>query len=85
MELKATLKELMDNAGSKASVDVVLKNGNILLRNFHIVEFDEIKSLLKGITMQEQYTSLKENRNPVYCFFRIDEIKEIEIAEMVRV
>ncbi len=85
MELKATLKELMDTAGSKASVDVVLKNGNILLRNFHIVEFDEIKSLLKGITMQEQYTSLKEKRNPVYCFFRIDEIKEIEIAELVRV
>jgi len=85
MELKATLKELVDATRSKASIDLVLKNGNILLRNFHIVEVDEIRNLLKGITMQEQYSSLKEKRTPVYCHFRIDEIKEIEIAEPVRV
>lgn len=67
--------------GRKVPVDILLANGNILLRSFHILSFDETKGEIKGLTMQEEYFHLKENRPPVYCRIKVDEIKEISMAE----
>ena len=63
------------------SVDVVLKNGNIVLRAFQIIQYNEKLNTLKGLTQQEAYSFLRENRGPVYCQLKLSEIKEIECKE----
>lgn len=66
---------------SNLSVDVVLKNGNIVLRAFQIIQYNEKSDTLKGLTQQEAYSFLRENRAPVYCQLKLSEIKELECKE----
>jgi hypothetical protein len=61
----------------KVPVDIRMVNGNILLRSFHILEFDERENLVKGLTQQEEYSYPREGRSPEYCYLFIHEIKEI--------
>jgi hypothetical protein len=67
---------------SKVPVDLKLVNGNILLRSFHILEFDESKMIIKGLTQQEEYSYPREGRVPQYCYLMISEIKEIYCTDL---
>jgi hypothetical protein len=67
---------------NKIPVDLRLVNGNILLRSFHLLELDENKMMIKGLTQQEEYSYPREGREPQYCFFHINEIKEIYCTEL---
>lgn len=66
----------------KMEADIVITNGNILLRAFHIVSFNKTANSLKGLTAQEEYAAAREDRDPVYCYLPLDEIKEINVPEM---
>jgi hypothetical protein len=67
---------------SKIPVDLKLVNGNILLRSFHVLEFDESKMMIKGLTQQEEYSYPREGRSPAFCYFNINEIKELYCTEL---
>ncbi|MBC7451135.1 MAG: hypothetical protein H7259_06565 [Cytophagales bacterium] len=58
-------------------LDVLLFNGNILIKSFRVYGYDERKQVVKGMTIQEEYSYLRENRDPVFAYFTIKEIKEI--------
>lgn len=40
-------------------------------------EFDSDSNTVKGITLQEEYTHVREGRAPVWCCFQLDEIKDL--------
>lgn len=63
-------------------VDIKISNGNILLRSFHIHDFDPSNNIIKGLTSQEEYAHAREGREPVYCFLKVDEIKELICADL---
>lgn len=63
-------------------VDIKIANGNILLRSFRIYDFDAENNLLKGLTLQEEYSYAREGRDPIYCFLKIDDIKELICADL---
>lgn len=63
-------------------VDIIISNGNILLRSFHIYELDLKKQLIKGMTHQEEYAHSREERDPVYCILKLDEIKELVCKDL---
>jgi hypothetical protein len=63
-------------------VDITIANGNILLRSFHIVSLDLEKNLIKGLTQQEEYSYNREGRKPVYCFLKLEDIKEISCPDL---
>jgi hypothetical protein len=67
---------------NKVPVDLKLVNGNILLRSFHVLVFDETNMMIKGLTQQEEYSYPREEREPQYCFFNINDIKEIYCTEL---
>jgi hypothetical protein len=67
---------------NKVPVDLKLVNGNILLRSFHILEFDESKMKIKGLTQQEEYSYPREGRNPEFCYLDINEIKEVYSTDL---
>jgi hypothetical protein len=67
---------------SKLPVDLKLVNGNILLRSFHILEFDESKMNIKGLTQQEEYSYPREGRAPEYCHLNLNEIREIYCTDL---
>lgn len=83
---KATLIKriisLQQSEKKQFPVDLVLKNGNLQVRSFLIVGFDNIKKELKGITRLEAYSSLRENRKPSYCLLKVTDIKEIVSPEV---
>lgn len=62
-------------------VDIILTNGNILLKGFHILEFDDRSGKIKGLTMLEEYAHSREGREPVFCQFDLQDIKEIHHSE----
>jgi hypothetical protein len=57
-------------------VNLRLKNGNILLKEFKIVQCK--RDVLIGLTRQEEYAAPREFRSPVYCKFKLEEIESIE-------
>ncbi|MCU0428475.1 MAG: hypothetical protein MUF42_00760 [Cytophagaceae bacterium] len=59
-------------------VDIILKNGNIPLLEFRILSLQE--DLICGLTKQEAYCALRENRDFVYCYLRLSEIKELKLS-----
>lgn len=59
-------------------VNVVLNNGNIELKGFRIYDFNDETKIVKGMTLQEEYASVRENRKPVFAFFTLDDIKSVE-------
>lgn len=80
MELKDSIKFLFKSASAPCTIDLVLKNGNIVLRSFQVLEIDEHSNIIKGLTQQEAYSFVRENRDPVYCTLPLVEIKEITSA-----
>ena len=62
-------------------VDIILKNGNIGLKGFRIYEFDEAKQTITGMTMQEEYSYLREHRKPVFAHFHLQEILEMDSSD----
>ena len=75
-----TLREILDSQRNKAfgiPVDIVLNNGNILLKGFRILEFDDRRGNIKGLTMLEEYAHAREGRDPVFCQFALNDIKDI--------
>ena len=61
-------------------VDIVLTNGNILLRAFRIIDLEGNK--LTGITWKEEYSAPRERREPVYSYFDLDEIANLRCEEL---
>ena len=61
-------------------VDITLVNGNILLRAFRIIEFEENK--IKGITWKEEYSAPREQREEVYCYFDLEEIASLNCFDL---
>jgi hypothetical protein len=58
-------------------VDIKITNGNIMTRSFHIIEFDSHKNIIRGLTLREEYAYTKEERDPVFGYFSVNEIKEL--------
>jgi hypothetical protein len=79
--IETVLKD-QSNGSRKVDVDVKISNGNILLRSFHIYDIDLRNRLLKGLTSQEEYAHAREGREPVYCYLKLDEIKELIVPEL---
>jgi hypothetical protein len=71
-----------EETSHKILVDIRLFNGNILLRSFHIVGLDEKKQIIKGLTAQEEYSHVREGREPQYCCFKFSEIQELACPEL---
>ncbi len=63
-------------------VDIKITNGNILLRSFHIYELDKKNSCIKGLTLQEGYVHPREERDPIFSYFNLNEIKELYCAAL---
>jgi len=85
MQLIDVLKEVLlkqGNSFKKQEIDIRLFNGNILLRSFHLYEVDLRSSVIKGLTAQEEYSSAREGRKPVFGIFKFEEIKEIICSEL---
>jgi len=63
-------------------VDIILLNGNISLRYFRIHLYDKKTKVIKGMTWQEEYSFLREDRDPVYCNLHVSEIKSLKCEEV---
>jgi hypothetical protein len=82
---ESTLKQILDSQRNKAlriPVDIILNNGNILLKGFRILEFDDSRGNIKGLTMLEEYAHAREGREPVFCQFALNDIKDIYQSEL---
>ncbi len=82
---ESTLKQILDSQRNKAlriPVDIILNNGNILLKGFRILEFDDSRGKIKGLTMLEEYAHTREGREPVFCQFALNDIKDIYQSEL---
>ncbi|HSZ25983.1 MAG TPA: hypothetical protein VK766_09705 [Cytophagaceae bacterium] len=81
-----TLQQVIDSQKTKSfivPVDIILNNGNILLKGFRILEFDDRMGKIKGLTMLEEYSHTREGREPVFCQFSLNDIKDIHESEVV--
>lgn len=63
-------------------VDIILKNGNILIRSFQLFRLDVKRKFIEGFTRLESYSSLRENREPVICKLKLSEIREFMCSEL---
>lgn len=63
-------------------VDIIIKNGNVLLRSFQILELDKKHQVVKGLTFQEAYVHARESREPEYCILSLAEIKELSCWQL---
>ena len=80
--LESTLRNILDSQkDSKIPVDIVLNNGNIQLKEFHILEFDDRVGKIKGLTRLEEYSHVREGRAPVFCQFALNDIKDLHQSE----
>jgi len=82
--LKNKIKEILKYQKNKKGhilLDVLLYNGNILMKSFRLYDFTSSTYLIKGMTMHEEYAFLRENREPVFAYFNLSEINEIEISD----
>lgn len=82
IELIQTVLKEQSQYFRRIPVDVVISNGNILLRAFHIYDLDVEKNLVKGLTQQEEYAHAREEREPVYCFLKLNEVKEFSCPDL---
>ncbi|WP_299249755.1 hypothetical protein [uncultured Cytophaga sp.] len=81
--LKREIKDILKKQKHKKQqtvVDVLLYNGNLMLKSFRIYEYNVSTCLIKGMTMHEEYAYLRENRKPIFAYFHLDEINTIEIT-----
>jgi len=62
------------------ALDFVLLNGNIHLKSFRLYDFNEKENIIKGMTMQEEYSYLREDREPVFAYFNLKEIKSLDAS-----
>lgn len=81
-ELVEIVLQEQNNRFRPIPLDITIINGNILLRSFHVLEFDPSSQLIKGLTQQEEYSHAREGREPVYCYLKINEIKEIKCQDL---
>jgi hypothetical protein len=81
-QLVEIVLEEQSNRFRPIPVDITISNGNILLRSFHIKEFDSTSKTLIGLTQQEEYAYIREGRDPVYCYLKINDIKEIVCLDL---
>jgi hypothetical protein len=82
--IKSKIKEILKiqkSRKSQISLDVLLHNGNILMKSFRLYDFTSSTDLIKGLTMHEEYAFLRENREPVFAYFNLSEINDIEISD----
>jgi len=82
-EIKQKLSEIVKKQKSKRhhiALDITLFNGNITLSSFRLFEFDETKGNIKGMTMIEEYKYIREDREPVFAYFNISEIADLETS-----
>jgi len=80
-EIRTKLKDILKKQKTKRhhiALDITLFNGNITLNSFRLYDFDEVKNQIKGMTMIEEYTYLREYREPVFAYFNLTEIAELE-------
>jgi hypothetical protein len=63
-------------------VDLVLKNGNLQVRAFQIVKFDQVAGVIEGLTRHEVYSSLREKRDAVIGKFTLSEIRDLFCEEI---
>jgi hypothetical protein len=75
--LKEIQTILQESSHQHVPVDLILKNGNIIVRSFYIENFDESNRLLTGLTQMEKYAYVREQRDPVYTQLHVEEIKEL--------
>jgi len=83
VDIKCTLIEVVKiqkTKGRHIAVDVYLQNGNILLKSFRLYDYDKPTNVLKGMTMHEEYAYLREGREPIYAYFNVTEIKQLDIS-----
>lgn len=87
--LKEQIERIIKEQHNKATVimgqqyypvDIILSNGNILLRAFRIIELEGDK--ITGITWKEEYSAPRERRDPVYSYFDLDEIANLRCEEL---
>ena len=84
MEILEDIEFLLRKQNSKNTkipVDLVLNNGNINLRLFHLIDYDGSTSTIKGLTQQEEYSYVREYRDPVFCYIGLDDVKELQVYE----
>lgn len=82
-DIKSKLIEIFKKQKTKRhhiALDILLHNGNILLKSFRLYDFDKTAAVIKGMTMHEEYAHLRENREPVYAYFNMTEIKHLDIS-----
>ncbi len=82
-EIKNKLKDIIKKQTVKRphiALNITLYNGNIKLSSFRLYEFDEAKNQIKGMTMLEEYTYSKEEREPVFAVFNLSEIAYLQRA-----
>ena len=83
VDIKYTLLEIVKKQKSKRhhiALDINLHNGNILLKSFRLYEFDKATNIIKGMTMHEEYAYLREGREPIFAYFNLSEIKQLDIS-----
>jgi hypothetical protein len=82
-EMRTKLIDVLKKQKKKVhhiALDFILLNGNIHLKSFRLFEFNEKENVIKGMTMQEEYSYLRENREPVYAYFNLNEIKSLDVS-----
>ena len=83
IDIKSKLVDVVKKQKTKRHhipLDINLLNGNILLKSFRLYDFDKSTGVIKGMTMQEEYAYLREDREPIFAYFNLSEIKNLEIA-----
>lgn len=82
-DIKSKLVEILKKQEAKLhhiALDINLHNGNIVLKSFRLYDFDASTNTVKGMTMQEEYSYLREEREPVFAYFNLKEIKQLDTA-----
>jgi len=63
-------------------IDLVMLNGNILLSQFRLYEYDKKSKQIKGLTHREEYSHPREEREPVYCYLYLKEISNLYCPDL---
>ena len=87
LDIKSKLVDVVKKQKTKrhnTALDINLLNGNILLKSFKLYDFDQSTGVIKGMTMQEEYAYLREDREPIFAYFNLSEIKNLDVAEEKR-
>ena len=82
-DIKSKLIEILKKQEAKVhhiALDINLYNGNIVLKSFRLYDFDAKTNTIKGMTMHEEYAYLREDREPVFAYFQLKEIKQLDTA-----